>query len=87
MKAETIVEVVKKLVGNVYPVGETYADEEALKNLKEFKRVITLLVGIVIELSNEKDHPFGSVQEIGKESYYFLQNLVDYINKWDDDDR
>lgn len=85
MEAETVVEVVKKLVGNVYPVGETYADEDALKNLKEFKRVIILLVEIIIELSNKKDHPFGSVQEIGTESYYFLQNLVDYINRCNDD--
>lgn len=71
-----IYDIVKKLVGPIHPVGETYEDEDRLENLE----VMTELVGeILFDISvisdNNKDRVEHSMKEAGKFAYEFLETI------------
>jgi len=75
-------EVVKKIVGPVMPVGETWEDEERLKNLKELGSLVNELTEELYDVKHrgEISHE-GSVTHAGKEAEKILKSLKDWIEE------
>lgn len=67
MKAEDIFEVVEKLTGKVYPVGESNADQERLANLEKFIHVFREMHIVIDDLANRyKNSQYYSERLIGE---------------------
>lgn len=81
MKVQTNYDVIKKLVGEIRPVGETWADEERLENLKEHIELVGRLVSDLIKVSGFKDRDERSIHWIGRTAYDFLEKLSKDINE------
>ncbi len=80
MEAEEIYKVVKKLIGNIEPVGETNEDNRRMENLKE---IIDLTHGLLLDIefvSTYKDRVEYSVKEAGEKASYFLKTLHQEID-------
>ena len=73
MKAETVIEIVKKLVGEVNAVGSWDIDRERFENLEVMAKVIDGLMEEVIYSADTKDDYRGSMQQIGKYAFEFLE--------------
>lgn len=77
MKAEEIFEVIKKLTGDIYPVGDTTIDNQRRENIRlyidVFDKMHTLLAGIAIRFRNSDFH---SEKEIGR----IAQQYFDFLN-------
>ena len=70
-----IYDVVKKLIGNIEPVGTTYIDEKRLKNLKEHIDLTANLLHDLQIIVQYKDRDEYSMSVIGQKAYDFLKNL------------
>ena len=68
----TIHEVVKKLVGPIYPKGETNTDNERFENLKTMTRLVDLLVTNITNVASEANSPEYSVKRAGEFASRFL---------------
>lgn len=79
MKAETILEVVKKLAGNINPTGDSSIDGDRLENAKLFIQVLdemhTMVDGIAFEY---KSSPYASEQRIGRVCHDWLVRYCNY---------
>ena len=76
MKAETIYEVVKKLVGHIEPIGETRTDERRLENLtKTIILVDKLVFDIGLVADGNKNRIECSMKKSGKLAHKFLHDL------------
>ena len=69
---------IKKLTGEITPVGETNEDGRRLKNLKEIISLTEKLVCDIEEASKYKNRIEYSMQEIGKKAYEFRNNLTSW---------
>jgi hypothetical protein len=67
--------VIKKILGNIYPVGETYEDSRRLMNLKETLEVLDLLLEDIHKVSENKNRVEYSMREAGKLADDFLIKL------------
>ena len=81
MKAETVIEVVKKLVGEVDAVGSTHIDKERLENLNVMIDVCKALLDDIYEASKTKDYPQYSMKQIGCHAYGFIEDLKVWCNE------
>ena len=81
MKAETVIEVVKKLVGEVDAVGSTHIDKERLENLNVMIDVCNALLDDIYEASKTKDYPQYSMKQIGCHAYGFIEDLKVWCNE------
>ena len=80
-KEEVFIQLVSRLIGNITPVGETYEDEETLKNLQMCSIVLHLIINDLYEnITYYKNDARGSVKRIASESYKILESLNDYMN-------
>ena len=72
------IDVVKKLIGNINPVGETNTDNERFENLKEMCDLIEKLTEEVADMAdrNRHSHEF-SVKRSVNFAYEFMKNLSD----------
>lgn len=74
----TNIDIVRKLIGPVMPVGETHIDEERLKNLQE---LINLVEGLLYDI-DDVAHPnvsqslFASKKACGLAARTFLKGPV-----------
>lgn len=76
MAPETIIDVVKKLVGPIRPVGESRADKTRLENLKAMVKVIDELVEEVDNVAIDfKDYSEHSIKVANKYAKDFIDNL------------
>ena len=75
MEAETVIEVVKKLVGEVDATGSSNINRERLENLEVMTEVVDELMEEIISSSGTKDDYRRSVQQIGKYAF-------EYLKKW-----
>lgn len=76
MKSETIVEVVKRLIGGIDPIGETNTDNKRFENLKVMTEVVDVLltdIGWVAE--NNKDRGEYSRKRAGDFANKFYTKL------------
>lgn len=70
-------DVVKKLIGNVHPIGETYTDEERFENLR---RMTELAEQIIMELEKElenENHYADSIQKSGKYIKHWFESIAE----------
>ena len=81
MKAETVIEVVKTLVGEVDAVGSTHIDNGRLENLNVMIDVCNALLNDIYEASKTKDYPQYSMKQIGCHAYEFIKDLVEWCNE------
>ena len=71
-----IVDVVRKLVGNTDPVGESLRDADALKNTKTLVSVVDFLLGDIERIRNAFcGAGEGSVKDVGQVAYDYLEQL------------
>ncbi len=68
-------DIVKKLIGPVYPIGETHEDAKRLENLKELTLLVDKLIFDIDAVGMQKDSHEWSVKEAGKFADKFLDEL------------
>lgn len=74
----TNTEVIKKLIGEINPVGESNEDERRLNNLHELCDVVENLLDEIHELSLKyEDDKRHSVKRISDKAYKFIQRMWD----------
>ena len=81
MKAETVIEVVKTLVGEVDAVGSSHLDVERLENLKVMTRVVDELIEEIIQASKTKDYFQYSMQQIGRYAFEYLKEWKETLEE------
>lgn len=65
-------EIVKKLIGEIQPVGETNTDNERYENLQEMCDLIRNLVADVIKVSQEVNRQEYSIKRAGEYASNFI---------------
>jgi len=75
-------DVVKKLIGPIEPVGETYEDEVRLANLRETLEIAGVLIEEIMDVSANADRVEDSAKDIGKKAKKFLENLLEDLYEW-----
>lgn len=81
MKAETIIEVMDKLIGDVQSVGSCHIDNENYDNLKKLEKVMYHYIDILIKESYGADSYMGSVARSGDYSIGILRELKVMIDE------
>ncbi len=70
-------EVIKKLVGEIRPVGESNTDAERLENLKEMCHLVEMLLMDIVDMVHDnKDDMQGSVRKCGDYADNFLKENI-----------
>lgn len=81
MKAETVIEVVKKLVGEVNAVGSADINRERLENLEVMTEVVDELIEEVISSAGTKDDYRYSMQQIGEYAFGWLKEWKETLEE------
>lgn len=81
MKAETVIEVVNTLIGEVDAVGETNTDEKRFENLKVAEDVCDELIVRIRCASIDKDRVEYSMSKIGNEAFKYLKRLKEWLDE------
>jgi hypothetical protein len=68
-------EIVKKLIGNIEPVGETRSDNASFENLETMIKLTDALLLDLHWVSKEKDRYEDSVRKAGMRARKFLDGL------------
>ena len=73
----TYCQIVKKMIGNIYPSGRSEIDKERMKNLKEMCALIDELVSEIdsVAYENEDSHKH-SVKEMASYAKIFLTKTL-----------
>lgn len=71
-------EIIKKLFGEIRPVGETNTDSERYNNLSNYEQVLILVTNELINCAEDKDDVRYSVNKIGKRAFNILKNNYEY---------
>lgn len=82
MDRDTILEVIKTLIGNTTPVGDSCIDDEVLKNINTLAWVADSLMNEIIHIHNltENDSRY-SVILCRDETNRFIKNIVEYVDE------
>lgn len=70
-----LIDVVRKLIGPVDPVGETHTDNERFENLKQLTELVDYLVGDIDKVIVNKNRPEYSMKRAGEFAEHFLTKL------------
>ena len=83
MESEIIVDVVMRLVGNVYPVADTTVDAERKENLNKLISVVGELMGEIFKVASisESYSRFASVEETKDIAVHYLKELSEDIRE------
>ena len=81
MKAETVIEVARNMIGCVEAIGETHYDDKAYENLDVMIDVCNALLDDIYEASKAKDRVEYSMKKIGIHAYGFLEDLKVWCNE------
>lgn len=65
-------EIVKKLVGQIEPVGETHTDEKRFENLKQMTALVDQLICEIQEVAEFRDRVESSLARSGRHAHNFL---------------
>lgn len=74
-KTMTIDDVVRSLVGEIRPVGETNTDEQRFENLKEMTGLVDVLLAEIREVAADRDRPEFSIRRAGKRAAAWLDEV------------
>jgi hypothetical protein len=83
----TLYEIVKRLVGNIEPYGDSCIDETRHNNLRDHSALTYNLVEDLIKTAGFKDRHENSIKVIGTEAYkelLELKEVIDYAIKQGD---
>lgn len=75
----TTIEIVKKIVGNIHPAGETHIDHDRFDNLKAMCELAEGLLSEIQTVSYERNKPEHSVKEMGQYAHNFLKNIHGFL--------
>jgi len=82
MEAETIIEVVNKLVGEIHPFGASHIDDLRLSNLKVLCRTVEQLVVQIDNIAYKyKDRQEYSIKEAGIYADNFITKTLGISNE------
>ena len=71
----THLDIVNKLIGNIYPYGATHIDADRFENLKEMCSLVSELVSQIKDVANHnKDRYEHSMKEMGLYADNFIKN-------------
>ena len=69
----SISEILKKLLGEIEPVGETNEDNKRFNNIQNYYETLSFILAQLSDASRYKDKPQASLQRIGEECYDILK--------------
>ena len=70
-------EIVKKLIGEIRPVGESHIDTTRFENLERMVRLVDSLLFDINAIVPSKDHPAYSMSKAGKYAQIFIKDVTD----------
>jgi len=73
--AVELIDIVRKLVGPIQPVGETSSDAARLENMKEVGELVEMLLCDLETAAMNKDRPEASMREIGQKADMYLREF------------
>lgn len=76
MKAEYIIEVIDKLIGEIKPIGETNYDNKVIENLNTMVEVVGHYVDEICEVAQMNSY-CASIQYCRTIARYFVKGLED----------
>lgn len=76
MKAEQIIEVLDKLIGEIEPIGETHYDNKVKENLNTMVEVVGHYVDEICEVAQMNSY-CASIQDCGAIARDFVKSLED----------
>jgi len=71
-----IYDIVKKLIGEINPVGETNTDDKRFENLKATINLIDELLLDIDKVAENKDRCEFSIKRAGEYTYKYLEQLT-----------
>lgn len=74
-------EIVSKLIGNIYPYGDTAIDEERFENLQKMCSLVANLINEIDYVSSFKNRHEHSMKEMGEYAHKFLNEEVGIKNE------
>lgn len=74
----SVEEIIKKLFGEIRPVGETNTDNERYNNLTNYEQVLILVTNELINCAEDKYDVRYSVNKIGERAFNILKNNCEY---------
>jgi hypothetical protein len=77
-----IIDVIRKLIGRIEPIGETNEDNTRYENLREYEIVLAGLVSDVFIVAKAKDRCEYSMYRSGKYAYEILTELKRWIDNY-----
>lgn len=77
MTGFTVTTIVRRLTGNITPVGDSGVDLERLDNLCMRIAVVEELLGDIAGVANNKDSREHSVRACGTKAFSFLKHLAE----------
>lgn len=80
METFRIEDIVKKLLGEISPVGETNTDQIRLVNLSQTINLAYELIDQIIEVSKESNRHEHSIKTAGLKAKDFIKNLKDTLS-------
>lgn len=76
----THTQIVKKIVGNIKPVGETNEDNLRLDNLNECLNLTENLIDEILEVAKFSNRTEFSVKSMGLRAQYFITMLKEKLD-------
>lgn len=70
-----MIDVVRKLVGEIQPVGESHIDSKRYNNLNEMIELVDYLIADIHSVSNNRKRQEASMKKAGKVAHEFLCEL------------
>ncbi len=80
METFRIEDIVRSLLGEIHPAGETYTDKIKLVNLKQTINLVYELVDQIIEVAKKENSQEYSVKNAGVIARAFINNLKDTLD-------
>lgn len=80
MKSEIVIEVIEKLIGEIYSAGDCHIDNERYENLQELGKVMYHFTEKLANESKGANSYMGSVARSGKYARKILINIKDIVD-------
>ena len=71
----SISQILEKLFGKIYPVGETNEDNKRYENIQNYYEALSFIIASLREASEFRKSPASSISDIGQECYDILREF------------